>query len=131
MERSADSISTGFGGFIGIDTTFVLYFLALEYGRSVQLFSMDAMLLGITMLMLMILPYFLPAGDEAAGFVNWIVGRLSIAVLGIVTGLVFKQSLGVILPDSMRFLPLTLLIVASIASCYIQFYGLMKLRLAK
>ena len=45
--------------------------------------------------------------------------------------MMFKQSLGVVLPETIRFLPMTLLIVTAMLSCYIQFYGFLKLRLAK
>jgi hypothetical protein len=123
--------ATGFGGFKGIDTTFVLFFLALEYGRSVQMFSVDAILMGTTMLMVLTLPYFLPSPVEKPEFANWLAGRAAIAVFGVLLGFVFRQSVGIVLPESVRFMPLTLLILASMVSCYVQFYGLMKLRLAK
>ena len=116
---------------IGIDTMFVLFFLALEYGRAVQMFSIDGLLMGITMLMVLTLPYFLPSGSEKPLFTSWIMGRGAIALAGILLGFAFKQSLGVGLPGGLRFMPMTFLILASMVSCYIQFYGLMKLRLAK
>ena len=115
----------------GIDTTFVLFFLALEYGRGVQAFSVDGVLMGITMLMVLVLPYFLPSQSEKPAFGNWLLGRGAIALFGLMLGVAFKQSLGVMLPESLRFMPMTFLILASMVSCYIQFYGLMKLRLAK
>ena len=121
----------GFGGMVGIDTMFVLFFLALEYGRAVQMFSIDGLLMGITMLMVLTLPYFLPSGSEKPLFANWMMGRGAIALAGILLGFAFKQSLGVVLPGGLRFMPMTFLILASMVSCYIQFYGLMKLRLAK
>ena len=46
-------------------------------------------------------------------------------------GAIFKQSLGVVLPETFRFLPMTLLIVTAMLCCYVQFYGFLKLRLAK
>ena len=132
MRHTPDKIAGfGFGGAIGIDTTFVLFFLALEYGRGVQMFSADGFVMGNTMLMVLILPYFLPSQAEKPGFGYWLIGRGSIAFFGVVLGIAFKLSLGVVLPESMRFMPLTLLILASMVSCYIQFYGLTKLRLAK
>jgi hypothetical protein len=132
MKHTEDKIvGSGFGGMIGIDTTFVLFFLALEYGRAVQMFSIDGLLMGITMLMVLTLPYFLPSNSEKPLFANWMIGRGAIAFFGILLGFAFKQSLGVVLPESIRFMPMTFLILASMVSCYIQFYGLMKLRLAK
>ena len=132
MKHTQDKIAgSGFGGMVGIDTTFVLFFLALEYGRSVQMFSVDGLLMGITMLMVLTFPYFLPSNREKPLFANWMMGRGALALFGILLGFAFKQSLGVVLPESLRFMPLTFLILASMVSCYIQFYGLLKLRLAK
>jgi hypothetical protein len=113
------------------DTAFVLFFLALEYGRSIRLFSIDGVLMAITMTMVIVLPYFLPTRYEKSAFSIWVLGRSAIAAVGIVLGIAFSQSVGVVVPESLRSMPLTLLIVAAMISCYIQFYGLLKLRLAK
>ncbi len=132
MRNASERIERpGFSGMAGIDTTFVLFFLAVEFGRSVQMFSMDGFLMGTTMLMVLVLPYFLPSHFEKPEFATWLMGRGAIAVFGVGLGLVFRQSLGVVLPESMKYMPFTLLIVASMISCYLQFYSLMKLRLAK
>ena len=132
MKHTTDKITRfGFGGMVSIDTTFVLFFLALEYGRGVQMLSVDGLLMGITMLMVLALPYFLPSQTEKPLFINWLAGRGAIALFGVLLGLAFRQSLGVVLPEPLRFMPLTFLILASMVSCYIQFYGLLKLRLAK
>lgn len=119
------------GSLAGIDTTFVLFFLALEYGRAVQAMSVDGLLMGITMMMVLVLPYFLPSRYEHPTFGNWMLVRGAVLLSGMVLGVAFKQSLGVVLPESLRFMPMTFLILTSMVSCYIQFYGLMKLRLAK
>src|ERR1043166_7032728 len=121
----------GYLSMAGIDTTVVLFFLSMEYGRSNRMFSMDSILIMITMAMLSTLPYFLPSRFEKPQFGNWLIGRTALAMFGVVLGVFYKQSIGVNLSESMRFLPMTFLIIASIASCYVQFYGLMKLRLAK
>lgn len=121
----------GFGPAMGIDTMFVLFFLSLEYGRAVKMFSMDGFLMGITMLMVLVLPYFLPSQYEKPMFANWLVGRGAVGLLGAVSGIALGQSVGGRLPDLLRFMPMTFLILATMTSCYIQFYGLMKLRLAK
>ena len=81
--------------------------------------------------MVLVLPYFLPSNWLALSFGNWLIGRSSIAVSGLVLGTVFNYSLGLVVPGSLRFMPMTFLILASMVSCYIQFYGLIKLRLAK
>ncbi|CAN5512262.1 hypothetical protein BH10ACI3_BH10ACI3_03130 [soil metagenome] len=132
MNHTSNKIAgTEFGGMVGIDTTFVLFFLALEYGRGVQPFSIDGLLMGTTMMMVLALPYFLPSRYEKPSFSNWLLGRGAIALVGMILGVAFKQSLGVVLPAGLRFLPMTFLILASMVSCYVQFYGLLKLRLAK
>lgn len=132
MNHAANNMTgSGLGGMVNIDTTFVLFFLALEYGRGVSMFSIDGALMGTTMLMVLVLPYFLPSGYEKPLFTNWVAGRTAIALFGMLLGVVFRQSLGTVLPESLRFMPMMLLILAAIISCYVQFYGLMKLRLAK
>ncbi len=113
-----------------IETTFVLFFLAVEFGRSFSGFTLDSIFLALTLIMIAVLPYFLPA-NEKPGFGSWILGRSFIAVFAILLGVIFKQSLGVVLPETFRFLPMTLLIIAAMLSCYIQFYSFLKLRFVK
>ena len=113
-----------------IDTTFVLFFLAVELGRSFSFHALDSVLTAITLLALLVLPYFLPS-DEKPGFANWLLGRTLIAVFAVSLGVMFRQTLGVVLPETFRFLPMTLLIGTAMISCYIQFYGFLKFRLAK
>jgi hypothetical protein len=112
-----------------IDTTFVLFFLAVEFGQIIGNFALDTVFFAATLLMLLVLPYFLPADDKPS-FGNWVLGRTLIAAFAVSVGVLFNQSLSV-LPETFRFLPMTLLIVTAMLSCYIQFYGLLKLRLAK
>lgn len=121
----------GFGSLAGIDTMFVLFFLALEYGRAVQMFSIDGLLMGITILMVLVLPYFLPSRYVRPLLSTWLIGRAVIALTGITFGFALKQSLGVVISESLRYVPMTFLILASMVSCYVQFYGLLKLRPAK
>lgn len=115
----------------GVDTAFVLLFLAMEYGRSVRVFTVDGILMAVTMAMVTVLPYFLPSSWNAPAFTGWLVVRSAVVLLGLVFGAVFNYSLGLVLPETFKSMPLTFLILASMISCYIQFYGLMKLRLAK
>lgn len=113
-----------------VDTTFVLFFLAVDCGQRFT-FGIDGILSAVTLAMFVILPYFLPFQGEKPAFERWLFGRVAIAALAIVLGAMFGQALGVILPDMFRFVPLTLLIVAAMISCYIQFYSLLRFRLAK
>jgi len=126
-----DPLGRSLGTLSGIDTTFVLFFLALEYGRAVQMLSIDGILMGITILMVLVLPYFLPSNQLRPAFSAWVAGRVLITLFGISLGFAFDQSLGVVLPESLRYMPMTFLILASMVSCYVQFYGLLKLRPVK
>ena len=114
-----------------IDTTFVLFFLALEFGRSLTSFGFDGFLLGLSLAVVIILPFFFSTDGERPEFAKWLVGRSLVAALAVVLGTVYGEVIGVIIPDTFRFLPMTLLIVTSMVSCYIQFYGMMRLRPAK
>lgn len=113
-----------------VETTFVLFFLAVEFGQSANIFAVDSVIMGITLLAFIVVPYFLPSEDKPK-FGNWVLGRSLIALLAVGLGMMFKQTLGVALPEYMRYLPMTLLVITAMLSCYIQFYGLLKLRLAK
>lgn len=115
----------------GFDTLAVLFFLALEYGRGAQFLRVDAVFMGITMIMVIVLPFFLPTRVPKPDFPNWLLFRTAVAAVAVVIGLVVRQSTGVIIPDAARFLPMTFLILSAMASCYIQFYSLMRLRAVK
>jgi len=116
-------------GFV-IDTSFVLFFLAVEFGRTFFSLSLDIVFLSITLLTVAVLPYLL-LPNEKPNFGSWLLGRSLIVGLAVLLGVMLKESLGVALPETFRFLPMTLLIVTAMLSCYIQFYGFLKLRLAK
>lgn len=113
-----------------VDTTFVLFFLAIEFGQTITQFGLDTIMLALTLASIAVLPYFLPMNDKPK-FGNWLIGRGLITGFAILLGVAFKQSLGVVLPETFRFLPMTLLIVTAMASCYFQFYGFLKLRFVK
>ncbi len=114
-----------------IDTTFVLFFLALEVGRGANFFALDTLLLTITTLMVMVLPYFLPSVGDPPRFGSWLGGRAVIAAFGVLLGVGLQKSVGVLVPDVFRFAPMTALVIAAMISCYFQFYCILKLRLAK
>ena len=128
-----DGLRNTFGSFRGIavDTTFVVFFIGLEFGRTLQNLTLDAFLLLATMLMVIVLPFYLPSDFERPSFAKWLMRRSLIAVLAVAIGAVLGPLYGTLLPESFRFLPLTLLIIAAMASCITQFYGLIRLRLVK
>jgi hypothetical protein len=113
-----------------VDTTFVLFFLALEFGRTFFALTLDNIFLFVTLLTIVALPYFLLSGAKPQ-FSGWFFGRTLIAAFGMLMGMIFQKSFGVILPETFKFLPMTFLIVTAMLSCYIQFYSFLRLRLAK
>src|SRR5260221_10239083 len=110
--RTTEGIRETVGGAAGfaVDTTFVLFFLALEFGRSLSNFGLDVGLLGISLAMLVAVPYFYMSDEIRPDFAKWLAGRSLIAAFAALLGLGFQQTLGVVLPETMRFLPMTLLI---------------------
>ena len=128
-----DGLKDSFGSFRSFanDTSFVLFFLGLEAGRTLGNFTFDGFLLFVTMLMVMVLPYYLPSNDGRPDMGKWITGRASISVFAVILGAVLSSAYGTVLPESFRFMPLTFLIVAAMLSCFVQFYALMRLRPAK
>jgi hypothetical protein len=81
--------------------------------------------------MVMALPYFINSEEEKPAYRDWLLGRVFISVFALVLGLMFRQALGSVLPETLRFLPMTLLILTAMISCYVQFYGFLRFRLAK
>ena len=112
-----------------IDTTFVLFFLAVELGTGGGF--AETLLSFITLASVVVLPYFLIENDDASSLMAWIVGRSSLAVFGVLVGVPFGQAVGSILPQSAKYLPMTFLILSAAVSCYVQIYSLTKPRLAK
>jgi hypothetical protein len=112
------------------DTTLVLFFLAFDGGQRFS-FGLDGMILAATLIIFLVFPYFLPYNGEKPVFERWVIGRAAIASLGIILGLLFKQTLGVLVPEMFRFVPLALLIAAGAYSALVQFYSVFRFRLAK
>ena len=114
-----------------VDTTFVLFFLAVDFGQSLLDFGLDTLLSALTLGMLAVLPYFLPSEAERPDFAGWLLGRGVIAIFATGLGMMFGQSLGVVLPATFSYLPMTLVIVTAAASCYLQLCAMIKFRLAR
>jgi len=127
MNSNIDCPDKGFA----IDTTFVLFFLALDLGLSFGSFGFDDLLSVVTLAAFVTIPYLLPAGGEKPEFKAWAFGRALIALFGVALGVAFKQSLGVVLPEGLAYLPMTLLIASATASCYLQLFSMMRFRLVK
>src|SRR5687768_274687 len=113
-----------------VDTTFVLFFLAVEFGQSTA-FSVVEIFSALTLGIVLVLPYFFPSPTEKPPFSSWLLGRCGITIFAIGLGFMFRQTLGVVLPEAFRFLPMTLLLVTAMASCCLQFYAIIRFRLAR
>src|SRR5689334_5999649 len=100
-----------------LDTTFVLFFLGLESGRTLLTFSFDTVLILVTMTMVVVLPFYLLSWSKRPTFSKWLIGRSLIALVAIVIGAVLAPFYGTLLPEGFRFLPLTFLILAAMTSC--------------
>ena len=122
--------SAASGRFV-IDTTFVLFFLAMDIGSSIGSFGLDGVVSILTLVMFVVLPYFLPFSGEKPEFWGWSIGRLLIAIVGILAGSALHASIGTILPEGARYLAMTLLITSGIFCTYSQIYGIIKVRLAR
>ena len=115
---------------VGADTAVVLFLLALEYGRSITIFSIEGAITGLTLGMILVLPFGLPARHADARFSTWFMVRSVILVFGLAAGSAFRVGTAASGAPEAHW-PMTLLIFASIASCLYQYYGLLRLRPAK
>ena len=114
-----------------LDTTFVLFFLAMDLGQISLTMSLATILQMVTLAVFLVVPYFLPFTGDQQGFSKWLIGRIVVGAVGITFGLMLGQAIGTVLPDAFRFVPMTLLIVAAIICCNVQIYGILKHRLAR
>ena len=115
MEKRSSLFKIG-----GIDTTFVLFFLALEFGRGSDVLSIDGTMMGITLVMVLVLPYFLLDMQSRPPLSGWLLGRGILASAAFVLGIGVSKMTGT-LPEGIGLLPMTFLILTSVVSCYISF----------
>jgi hypothetical protein len=117
-----------------VDTTFVMFFLAVEFGRSLTGLDLQSALMATTLMSFIILPYFLPlqgATGEKPEFSVWLLRRAGVAGFAIGLGWVFGQGVGTAMPEALGYLPMTLLLVTAMASTISQFYGFLALSTAR
>ena len=113
-----------------MDTTFVLFFLAMDLGTSIRSMGIDVLITAMAAVAFIILPYFLLLGTDKPEFSGWAIGRVFIAVIGFIAGITWAFSVGTVLPDTFRYLPMTFLILAGIFCASVQICGILKFRLA-
>lgn len=112
-----------------LDTTFVLFFLAMDIGSSSL--GWTSILSFLTLGAFVVLPYVLPFNGDRESFGTWLAGRIVVAIVGGTFGAMLGQAVGTVLPEVFAYLPMTLLIVAAIICCNVQIYGILKYRLAR
>jgi len=113
-----------------VETTFVLFFLALDLGSGIYGPGVDAALSILTIATFVVLPYLLPFSGEKPEFAGWAVGRLCIAGIGVIAGMGIQTASGTIFPEFVRFVPMLLLIVSGIFCAATQIRGIIRVRLA-
>src|SRR5687768_15916851 len=118
------------GGF-AVDTTFVLFFLAIDLGQNFVNFGIDTFVSILTLGIVLVVPYFLPTGAGRPDFGRWVAERSLIAVFALGLGVLLSLSFGVVLPEVFRYLPMTLLIAAAVVSCTLHWCAMIKFRLAR
>ncbi|MEZ5306892.1 MAG: hypothetical protein R2684_07080 [Pyrinomonadaceae bacterium] len=111
-----------------VETTFVLFFLSLDLGQNISSFGPDSALVLLTILMVAVLPFFLPSAGNA-GMGSWLVGRTSIVAMGLLGGVFLDFSAGGLVPEVFRTLPLVFATFAAIAACWFMFSGFFRYRL--
>lgn len=114
-----------------MDTTFVLFFLAMDIGVTAGTFGFELILSILTLSMFAAAPYLLPFAGEKPEFRGWLIGRIFIATVAVLAGFAIQNAAGIVLPGNVRYVPMTLLIVAGIFCAYTQIYATMKVRLAR
>ncbi len=117
-----------------VDTTFVLFFLAVEFGRTMTIFDPGSALTAATLVSFIVLPYFLPLQREQGEkpeFSRWLLGRTAIALFAAGLGFLFAQAVGTALPEVFAYLPMSLLLVTAMTSTFLQFYGFLALNTAR
>lgn len=124
-----DESSRDKSGRFTLDTTFVLFFLAMDIGSSTL--GWASVLSFLTLAAFVILPYVLPFNGDRESFGTWLAGRVVVAAVGGTFGAMLGQAVGTVLPEVFSYLPMTLLIVAAIICCNVQIYGILKYRLAR
>ncbi len=114
-----------------VDTTFVLFFLAVEMGSTLGRLDFGTALSAVTLMAFVAVPYLLPSETEKPSFLPWVAGRAAVAALALLLGVAFSFAVGTALPESFRFLPMSLLIVAAAVSSIVQAYVIIRNRLAR
>ncbi|MCA1589425.1 MAG: hypothetical protein LC730_05880 [Acidobacteria bacterium] len=130
MRTETAQVGEAAGPRVLFDTTFVLFFLAMEAGQSLSTDFASTVSLA-TLAAVVVLPFYLGDTGSKSILALWIAERSLIAIVALVLGIIFSQAIGPLLPESFGHLPLALLIIAAFFSFYVRFYSIMRFRLAR
>jgi len=111
------------------DTTFVLFFLSMDLGQR-GILSVDGIVMALALGAVLLLPFALETAGEV-GFGRWVAERALISVFGAFAGIAFNASIGTLFPETLAGLPFTLLIMASMVTCFLSFASLLGFRLSR
>ena len=112
-----------------VETTFVLFFLSLDFGQNQSFLTLEGAFMCVVIAAIAVLPFFLPsAGNRSFG--GWLVGRGIIVSFGILLGLGVAQLSGGLLPEVVRFVPITMAFTAAVIACVMMFNSVLKLDFA-
>lgn len=114
----AKTRSTAGNGFF-VETTFVLFFLSLDFGQNLFYAGFDTLFLGMTILAIAVFPYFLPSAGNISSSA-WLVSRSVIIFSGLFLGIGLFQTAGTVLPEAIRFVPLTMAMISGLITCYLM-----------
>jgi hypothetical protein len=107
-----------------------MFFLAMEFGRSMSGFDLQSALTATTLLSFIVLPYFMPRVDRPE-FSVWLLGRTAVSLVAMALGFLFSTTVGTTLPQTFAYLPMTLLLMTAMTSIFLQFYGFLALNTAR
>ena len=125
----ADEAETGRRSFAA-DTAFLLFFLGIDCGQRLIL-GVEGLLTAVTVAMFVVFPYFLPHEGERPRFGPFVLGRSALAILAVLLGLFLSQMNGPFLPENLRFVSLTLVMLSGFVCCVVQFSNILRFRLVK
>lgn len=119
------------GHLFTLDTTIVLFFLAVETAQNVSLGAGPLAVSIATLATFVVVPYCFESAGTGGSLARFIVGRLIIAVFGVGVGVLFARSLGTAFPDWFAYLPMTLLLFAAMFAFSTWFFNVVGFRLAR
>lgn len=127
---AAPAEASSFNGWFAADTAILVFFLGINVGQGFTL-GFETILAVATLAMFAVLPYFLPYEGSKPEFEGWVVGRIALALAAVVLGVFLDRTFGSLMPAYVRFIPLTLVMLAGMVSTFIQLANLMRIRLVK